>query len=512
MLRSTAGILFLLLVVGFAACSGEKDGDGHPTATLDASSDVGIESGQFPDGGSGDAELDSGVCLGQPSIGASENPRGSNSPAFTHGSYDYAPSVMHDGLYRMWWCGGVAGDHILYAEASNLDGPWHAHGSSTPNSFDDVFQPTGVVGDFDGAHTCDPSVIRVDGMYYMFYGGLGLDGTPENTTRLGVAQSPDGFGWTRLFGGKPIVNPAQSLAGKPNQYGAGQPSAFFKDGAFYLSFTDTSAAGANPVNGAGQFVLRSSDATFQSGVEELASTGFVPLPAGSTREHQFTEAFSPDWTYVPAIDRYLMVVHGGQGTEEARFFDAAFQATESVPFSFDWHEGPGIVKRPDGQLDPTSACDRISIDVMRAVGGDDVSSWDLGHSGVDIPTGTTCECISWPKVLEGTLLNATDKPLTLVRGGERLQFAASAPATRLARTSLGVSDPIFYAVPFGASMQTGATVVGADARPAAFRLDGDRLWPSSCLELITDNGSSISTISTTEFDALPMGPSLYCLK
>ena len=65
---------------------------------------------------------------------------------------------MLDGKYRMWWCGGVAGDHILYSESQNFDGPW-----SLPKS---VFQPTGNGKDFDGLHTCDPSVIRVRGIYY----------------------------------------------------------------------------------------------------------------------------------------------------------------------------------------------------------------------------------------------------------------------------------------------------------------------------------------------------------
>jgi hypothetical protein len=207
-----------------------------------------------------------------------------------------------------------------------------------------------------------------------------------------------------------------------------------------------------------------------------------------------------------------MVVHGASGKEEVRFFDPSFQPAETITFDFDWREGPGLVKRPDGQLDPTAACDSIAIDVMRAVGGDDVNSWDLAHSGIDVATGTTCACVPWPRVLEGTLLTTPQKPLTLVRAGERLQFATSAPATRLARTSLTVPDSIFDSVPFGASMQTGAPVVGADGRPAAFRLDGDRLWPASCLELITDNGSSIASISTTIYDAYPVAASLYCLK
>ncbi|MCA9599120.1 MAG: hypothetical protein KC776_37675 [Myxococcales bacterium] len=491
----------------------DASSDGNAEASLDAGLSDGWADGPDPDAAAEDAGVDAGPCGSEvPTVGATKNPRGSNSPAFARPSYDYAPSVMHDGVYRMWWCGGIAGDHILYAEAASLDGPWHAHGSTAPNSYDDVFSPTGVVGDFDGAHTCDPSVVRVNGTYVMFYGGLGKDGTPNNTTRIGVAQSDDGFSWTRLNGGKPIIGPAQSLAGKPNTYGAGQPSAFYKDGKYYLAFTDTSAAGANPGNGAGQFVLRSSDPTFQSGVEELGATGFAPQQPNSKRDAKLTEAFSPDWTYAPGIDRVVMVLHGGAGKEEVRVFGPDLKQVGATSFDFEWHEGPGIVKRPDGQLDPTSACDGISIDVMRAVGSSDVNSWDLAHSGIDIAMGTSCECIPWPKVLEGTLLVSPGKPLTLVRGGERLQFASAAPAARLARTSLDVPESIFYAVPFGASMQSGAPVVGATGRPAAFKLDQDRLWPASCLELITDNGSSIASISVAEFDAYPMASSLYCLK
>src|SRR6266536_4517690 len=80
-----------------------------------------------------------------------QSARGSSTPVLTRGSYDYAPSIMRDGRYRMWWCGGVAGDWILYADADSLDGPW-----TTPQA---VFQPSTVPGAFDNLHTCDPSVI-----------------------------------------------------------------------------------------------------------------------------------------------------------------------------------------------------------------------------------------------------------------------------------------------------------------------------------------------------------------
>ncbi len=108
----------------------------------DAATDAAVDVADAADARAPDADaeasVDAGPCASEtPTPGAPENPRGSNNAALVRASYDYAPSVMHDGAYRMWWCGGIAGDHILYAEASSLDGPWHAHGSTQPNGYDD---------------------------------------------------------------------------------------------------------------------------------------------------------------------------------------------------------------------------------------------------------------------------------------------------------------------------------------------------------------------------------------
>ncbi len=83
--------------------------------------------------------------------------------AFNHNHYDYAPSVIFDGKYRMWWCGlGVKRgsrliDHIYYSESPTASGPW-----TTPKV---VFKPTFGDSDFDGEQTCDPSVIVINGKY-----------------------------------------------------------------------------------------------------------------------------------------------------------------------------------------------------------------------------------------------------------------------------------------------------------------------------------------------------------
>ena len=127
-----------------------------------------------------------------------------------NGTYDYVPTIIYDEdtkLYRMWWCGGsggnppanfTGGDHVLYAESSSLDGPWHSHYSTTPLSYDLHLSPSNTETAFDYTHTCDPSVVKVNNsMYYMYYGGGNEKLTPS-TTRVGIAYSTTGYPpWTR---------------------------------------------------------------------------------------------------------------------------------------------------------------------------------------------------------------------------------------------------------------------------------------------------------------------------
>ena len=439
------------------------------------------------------------------------SPRGGDAPAMVRPSYDYVPSVLHDGLYRMWWCGGVAGDHILYAEASSLDGPWHSHGSSVAGTVDDVFQPTGNTADFDGIHTCDPSVIRVDGVYYMYYGGYPLTGDGE-TTRIGVAKSSDGMSWERLHGGKPIVVPATDYHVAVNKYGAGQPSVTYVDGFFVLIFTDTTGLDINPGNGAGQFVLRSKDPTFQAGVEELQAGGFQPYDAAKHTAHKLLESFSVDWQYIDAIDAYAIASHTAGGKTRLHLFDKSLTSSlGEVEIAGSWTEGPGIVSRPDRHAIPSGKCGQVPIDIMRSVGPGGPETWDLAHDGADLVTSLECDCVPVARVFDGQLMDCPGLPLTMVTAGTRLQFALAAPAARVARSHYAVDADLFHRVPYGASLQAAAEVLGADGRPAAFHLDDGKLWPVSCLEMITDNGSSITSVSQAQWDAIPVAQSLHCL-
>ncbi|NOK16435.1 beta-xylosidase [Corallococcus carmarthensis] len=438
------------------------------------------------------------------------NYRGGSTPVYSRTSYDYVPSVMKDGVYRMWWCGGIAGDYILYAEADSLSGPWHARGSTAANSYNTVFRPTGNAAQFDGIHVCDPSVIRVDATYYMYYGGYG-DGT--GTTMVGVASSPDGLNWTRLNGGNPIIVPARDFHTVPNQYGAGQPSVTFVNGKFYLIFTDSTGYAVDG-NGGGQFVLRSSDPTFQTGVEELTATGFAPRTAANHTRHSLIGAFSVDWQYVDTNDTFAIAVDGPTtGATRVFLFNSELnQQLDQFDIAGTWTEGPAIVSRPDKHAVASSTCGTVPVDILRSVGTGDVNTWNLARSGVDLLTGRSCDQVPVGRVYEGYLIQSAGLPLTLVRDGTRLQFALAAPAQDLSRNTIGVSSDIFYRVPFGASMHSGAPVYGAAGRPAAFYLDDGRLWPVSCLEAITHNNSSIASMSVSQWDGIAKGPGLHCVK
>jgi hypothetical protein len=86
-----------------------------------------------------------------------------------------------------------------------------------------------------------------------------------------------------LNGGRPIITVART---NPNfardrlTYGAGQPAALYRDGYYYVSFTDSTGSGVNPGNGPGQFLLRSKDPTLQTGAQEWIGTAWADRPPG----------------------------------------------------------------------------------------------------------------------------------------------------------------------------------------------------------------------------------------
>ncbi len=111
------------------------------------------------------------------------------------------PSVIKDaGIYKMWYCGydvvidgsGTDG-HTSVGYATSLDGINWTKYAGNP------ILTTGI-NTWDSINVQDPHVIKVGGMYYMWYGGGASYSYYDQ--QVGFATSSDGIHWT-----KSIANP-----------------------------------------------------------------------------------------------------------------------------------------------------------------------------------------------------------------------------------------------------------------------------------------------------------------
>ncbi|WP_197534215.1 methyltransferase domain-containing protein [Symmachiella dynata] len=125
----------------------------------------------------------------------------------------YAPDVMvDDGLFKMWYgCQGKDGhDRISYAESKDGE-HWIRKGV--------------VLSNGTANHVNDPSVIKVDGVYYMFYTRAEKDVIDQ----IDVATSKDGLNWETNG-----VALSPGAAGQWDALSVGRPTVLYEDGQFKM--------------------------------------------------------------------------------------------------------------------------------------------------------------------------------------------------------------------------------------------------------------------------------------
>ncbi len=301
--------------------------------------------------------------------------------------YNYAPDVIYDnGAYHMYWCAGVGakGDYILHAQSSSVSGPYHASNNAAPNSYDVAFHPTWSKANFDGYETCDPSVVKYQGVYYLYYGGLATQVFGTAPTMIGVASGTDGINFSRLNGGKPIVTPARNFATSVNKYGAGQPAVIYIEPYFYMSFTDTTGPG-DDANGNGQFAIRAIDPLFQNGLQELTASGWVARAPGThTAEYSYINAVSIDLSYDVMTGK--IVLASEYNTSQSAFFvldPANFSILGSMLINGGWHDGPSLAKQADRTMLSRLTCNTADLAIFKgesAKPNDPVPYWNIAMS------------------------------------------------------------------------------------------------------------------------------------
>ncbi|OLR91701.1 glycoside hydrolase family protein [Actinokineospora bangkokensis] len=422
--------------------------------------------------------------------------------------YNYGPTLMVDGgRYRMWWCSqlGIAnppGDDILLAEAKGPGGPYTGP-DGTPGT--PVF--SGSFTGFDAVHTCDPSVIKVGGTYYLYY--TGAAGAHANGNAIGLATSRDGRVWSRANGGAPIVSASHNVH-RANEYGAGQPAVAHVDGWFYLMFTDTTGRGAGR-NGAGQFVLRARDPAFGTDVELLGENGFERTMGTGDRDRSVVDAFSADLMWVDALDAFAIAHETSDGTT-LTFWDREFRRHPYQPAVVrgPWKEGPGLVRDPEGHALPSldDPCQRVPVDLVRAT-TNAAAPTDLRWYGADLTGTAAClDATRALRTLEGFAMPSPERTIDLVLGGKVVRVERRAVADRLAVKVLDRRVPALDSVPVEAHLTSAAPGVRIGPKQAGLLLDDKRLWALSDPALAATNSSALADITPRDWAGYQRGPDL----
>lgn len=439
------------------------------------------------------------------------NPRNSKGVIAAGGAdapYNYGPTVMLVGeRKRMWWCSqyGAAkppGDDILHASSASLGGRFTS-GGRMPRA---VFSGSGR--GFDGKHTCDPSVIKVNGVYYLYYTGARGDHAFGNS--IGLATSKDGVRWRRANGGKPIVSPSLGKR-RANRYGVGQPAAVHVDGKFYLMFTDTTAQAAG-WNGAGQFLLRSPDPAFREDVEALSPEGFVSVrDTKRARTSSLADAFSADLVWIDVLDAFAVAHQTVKGTT-LTFWDREFKVNPLDPISVPgpWREGPGLVRGPRGHapISVSDPCGTIPVDVVRAT-KDTGAPTDIRHYGLDLHGAPGCtDPFRALKVLDGYAMPSPERTMDLVVRGKLVRVDRRSVAVALASRVLERRPAQLVPLRVDARLPAGAPVLYAPSHGGGMLLSDGRIWPLALDGLADLNGSPERTVSDRKWTSLPLGTAL----
>lgn len=151
-------------------------------------------------------------------------------------NYDWKCSVIQDGdIYKMYWCRQYNQDAIWYAESTDMK-TW-----TNEQVVLDIPAESFYDREWLKLHCANPSVVIVDGTYYLFFEGPStVLATGECDNQVFLATSTDGLNFTMYPSNEdpqPIVKMPEEKMGE-GRYGVGQPSVVYKDGLFHLWYTD----------------------------------------------------------------------------------------------------------------------------------------------------------------------------------------------------------------------------------------------------------------------------------
>lgn len=261
----------------------------------------------------------------------------------------YAPHVIHDGkVYKMWYGGqGKDGhDRISYAESGDAK-KWLHKGV--------------VLKDDKSNHVNDPSVVVVQGRYYMYYSRT----EKYIVDRIDVATSDDGIKWESKG-----VALAAGTDGEWDALSVGRPSVLVQDGLFKMWY-----------DGRKDFPPDAPVKDVPKSDKSRRSVGYATSKDGLTWErHKASPVFDHDAGGVDVKrlgNRFIMLIESRSGTTFAISKDG-----------IKWKDGGIFAPKSTSTIDafghvtPFLLLDKDSGVHRLFVGAAAISSWDQNRIAV----------------------------------------------------------------------------------------------------------------------------------
>jgi hypothetical protein len=230
----------------------------------------------------------------------------------------YAPDIiLDDGIYKMWYGGQSSGGHDSIHFATSAEGvSWLKHGTVIP---------TGV-----NNHVNDPSVVKVNDTYYMYYTVAPVAELDE----VWLARSNDSLSWTVY--GKVVDHGTTGW----DSLKVGRPSVLYEGGVFKMWFDGSEEDPANP----GQFKPGSGrHVGYASSVDGL---NWIKWPANPIFNHSGAiDVEHVDGKYV-VVEEWQQGILWRTGTNETSFEASNRVLFRNVNTTFDayGHVTPFIMK------------------------------------------------------------------------------------------------------------------------------------------------------------------------
>ena len=313
--------------------------------------------------------------------------------------FDFAPAVMKEGnTYKMWWCGLSPKNStdvfsIYYAE-SNDSVQW--------SSRQVVLRPT--KDSFDALYVCQPSVVKVNSTYYMYYTGVSLNITNVSINAQGsifLATSNDGINWSKYSSNsnpQPVIIPPEGTFNFVNQ-----PSILYYNNKFYLYFTNSTSGNGTDTS------LATSDDGIHFNVQNDANPVFTS-PVGSDRDVKFLNSAGFFMVYGSIDTNKIFWTNSSDGTKWLLHDNSRTIQTKKY-----CNFGPGLLSYANGTSDLST--------IVYYGAGDTTDNTTIG--GCVNPKSWTIDASSFNITISNIttqVFNATNLKCISIRNGFHCKF------------------------------------------------------------------------------------------